>query len=240
MSNVPTRRPIAHGELCGHEWFRTGCLSCRAVSLRVEIEEATAESNQHGAAVDSYVVDLRYAGFSASGQKCLKAIAESEADIKKICDNAGQDSLQAAFELDAAEREAEGWQMLQRLTDVEGTDVRLYFDVEDTTKERQPFQRLDRTNIPATPDSLIREGLGFQMFLNYAKRSTRLPKDALGQEPGGAVMSLGRAIRMFPPEESTALSIAKSEANIERDLASDMANVSITAPEDAPSEAPPG
>ncbi|KAK1070153.1 hypothetical protein LTR12_017537 [Friedmanniomyces endolithicus] len=162
------------------------------------------------------------------------------ADIKKICDNAEQDSLQAAFELDAAEREAEGWQMLQRTTGVKGTDVRVYFDTEDTTAERQPFQGLNRTSIPATPDSLISEGLGFQMFLNYAKDSTRLPKDALGQEPGGAVMSLGRAIRMFPLEEFTVLSVAKSEAEVERDLPSDMANVSITAPEDTPSVAPPG
>ncbi|KAK1070152.1 hypothetical protein LTR74_004304 [Friedmanniomyces endolithicus] len=66
---MPTRTLIAQGELCGREWFRTGCLSCRA---------AIAESNQHGAAADSYVVDLQNDGSSASYQESLRAIAESE------------------------------------------------------------------------------------------------------------------------------------------------------------------
>ncbi|KAK0278150.1 hypothetical protein LTR35_009473 [Friedmanniomyces endolithicus] len=242
---------IDRRELCGHAFSRTCCLACRAENWSADISEATAESSQHGAAAYSRTVELQNGKLRISEQRRLKAIEESEAqkrdvwahcsallqtelvstmaDIKKICDDTEKDSLQAAFEADAAEREEEIWRILQRrLAAVEEEDVRIYHDTEDPAQtERQPFRGLDPTSIPATPDVLITEGLGLQTILKYSKGSTWLPKDAVGPEFGHAVVGVGRALCRFSEE----LPIAESATDAERNIANQIANICITAPE---------
>ena len=68
---------------------------------------------------------------------------------------------------------------------------------------------LDRSNIPATPDNLISDDAGSQLFLEAGKNSQRLPKDAVDKDTGPAIMSYGRALENFgvpdgPGSEPTA------------------------------------
>lgn len=58
----------------------------------------------------------------------------------------------------------------------------------------QPFRGLDRSKIPATPDCLIKEGPGLEIFL----RTGSMPTKALGGEDGPAMMSYGRALTEIP------------------------------------------
>ncbi|GAB1726910.1 hypothetical protein NU195Hw_g2829t1 [Hortaea werneckii] len=96
------------------------------------------------------------------------------------------------------------------------------------------FEGLDRSKIPSTPDSLISEGDGLQLFLMAARTmgpriddaaTPRLPTTAVGEHPKPSFMSTGRAFRMFgPPEdpgedalpendELAALSVALQDRN---------------------------
>lgn len=74
--------------------------------------------------------------------------------------------------------------------------------VPENRSSRVGFTGLDRSKIPATPDCLISEGKGLEMFL-YAGRhlgqdgKPRLPTTEVGENFGPAFMSPGRAISMF-------------------------------------------
>ena len=110
------------------------------------------------------------------------------------------------------------------------------FKKEDPNRQLS-FKGLDRSNIPATPDVLVSDGIGLQMFLKAGRTSQRLPIHAVGQHTGPAIMSHGRAFEMFgepdgpgedPPQES--------EPSVEPSIEDSMAQCSTA---EAPTAATP-
>lgn len=64
------------------------------------------------------------------------------------------------------------------------------------------YKDLDRSNIPATPDCLVTDGVGLQIFLRHANTlDGRLPTQAIGETPGPAIMSYGAALAMFGTQD---------------------------------------
>ena len=70
---------------------------------------------------------------------------------------------------------------------------------DDPSLPHLPYAGFDRTRIPATPDILIKDGTGFLtgMFAGKDVKPKRTPLQALGDNPGPAYMSYGRALYVF-------------------------------------------
>ena len=99
------------------------------------------------------------------------------------------------------------------------------------------YRDLDRSTIPALPDTLITEGVGFGVFLKVGKTSQKLPKNAVGVNAGPALMSYGRALDMFgmpdgPGENPPDMSGSDAKASVE----DSMAQCVVTQPAPALSE----
>jgi hypothetical protein len=60
-----------------------------------------------------------------------------------------------------------------------------------------PFKGFDRSNIPATTDTLVNDGIGLQVFLKAGKASQKLPNQSMGDRTDPSIMSYGRALEMF-------------------------------------------
>jgi hypothetical protein len=105
--------------------------------------------------------------------------------------------LASAFERDAAARELEkeaAWREdAASMEEMSG----LKFKTE-TAYRASSYKGLDRTNVLATPDSLIESPAGLAIFLRHARnRDPPHPMSALGRLPGPAIVSYGRACAMF-------------------------------------------
>lgn len=97
-----------------------------------------------------------------------------------------------------------------------------------------PYTGLDRSKIPATQDSLIFEPAGLEGTLYGSRKlgpdnTQRLPTVAVGENPGEAFMSTGRAYAMFgSPEDPGEDPVTEEDAVTE--LSSDMRQTSISPP----------
>lgn len=114
-----------------------------------------------------------------------------------------EDKRAALFELRALEKQDEVKSILREQVPTENTPWWTYFVEADAANPKQLVREpLDRSSVPATPDVLVGNGLGLQAFLSLGKGKAlghRNPARMPGQGPetGPAVMSMGRAIKMF-------------------------------------------
>ena len=104
----------------------------------------------------------------------------------------------AQARLDGFER---NWRaIVMDFTDKNSKDASELFRRADPTRELS-FQALDRSEVPATPDYLVNDGHGFEVFLRHGfekGQKQRLPLHAVGDKPDGeAIMSYGSALSMF-------------------------------------------
>ncbi|KAG8624241.1 hypothetical protein KVT40_007308 [Elsinoe batatas] len=77
-------------------------------------------------------------------------------------------------------------------------DVGVRFQPE--TRAPGVFTGLDRSCIPSTPDSLVRDPAGFQLLLQAARLRKKFPPTkGLGPEGGPAIMAFGSALAKFGP-----------------------------------------
>ncbi|KAK4900347.1 hypothetical protein LTR27_002572 [Elasticomyces elasticus] len=243
---MPSKYSTDCAKLCRHPRSRTGCSACCAHDLRADIHEAESDRSQRQATIDGCIQDmkrpaakkkeLRAKQASATEQRLaleqrlvsLKAVLASvETTVKGICAKHEPDKLEAAFAQETAAGEQELWSVLQQGSAGDETkDARIRFkDAEHLTG--QPFQGLDRSTIPATPDSLLSETLGFQMYMRIGKSLGRSPDIAVGQKEDVAIMAHGRANIMFGTLKPPLQEEAKSEPSEEHNLEDDMARIRI-------------
>ncbi len=104
--------------------------------------------------------------------------------------------LSRRLEDDAIEREDELRQIWRSAVGAGSVDDFLTFEEEDPDCKIS-FKDLDRSNVEATPDNLVSDGFGFEVFLKAGKNQRRLPSHAVGDKLGPAIMSYGRALEMF-------------------------------------------
>lgn len=107
-------------------------------------------------------------------------------------------------------------QLKQMWRDAFGTDM---IDLQPASPNNvAQNQTLDMSKIPATADMLVTEGVGLQVFLRNTKNSEHAsPMQAVGRTAGPAMMSYGRALRMFDtPDASNIPNETKkgSDANV--------------------------
>ncbi|TGO09022.1 hypothetical protein BTUL_0182g00090 [Botrytis tulipae] len=121
-----------------------------------------------------------------------------ENDVEHYC-NTFKDpiDISTAFEMKAVQLEEAIEQIWRNAARNEKNSDFISFSREDPANQAS-FAGLSRTTIPATPDSLVRDGIGLEVFLRNAKdMKERRPDLALGEEPGPAIMSYGAALDMF-------------------------------------------
>ncbi|KAL9106820.1 MAG: hypothetical protein Q9227_008242, partial [Pyrenula ochraceoflavens] len=129
-----------------------------------------------------------------------EAWAERSQTLRAVVKNAechDPDDLVHQFEADAEMVEMNSWAIWDggKTPDENGNYVS--FKQEDPAC-KLPFKSLDRSNIPATPDALVNDGVGLEVFLKHARdKEHKYPTHALGQQDGPAIMSYGSAIDMF-------------------------------------------
>jgi hypothetical protein len=140
----------------------------------------------------------------------LKAIKEKYA-------GAG-DKRRALFELRAGEKETEAKTILRQQAPAENMDWWIDFVEADPNSKKQTEEPIDPSNILATPDVLLDDGVGLQAYLVLGKgkvaghrNPSRMP--GRGPETGPALMSLGRAMQTFgdlspQPETETITGVA--------------------------------
>ena len=119
------------------------------------------------------------------------------------------------------------------------------FQPESPAREER-HESADRSRIPATPDCLVRDGAGLQVFLNHIKNEPRRPTDTVGERADPAFMSYGRALAMFGPPKGPGDNKPKpkegeaigegSEAVAKADLETKMDECSITGREEPKTE----
>ncbi|KAJ4301892.1 hypothetical protein N0V90_003988 [Kalmusia sp. IMI 367209] len=123
-------------------------------------------------------------------------VASVEAQVKDVCDCTDPNALSEAFEYNATEREDELRQIWRNAAKSEVDDGFVLFCPEDPTCELS-FKGIDRSNIPATADTLVSDGIGLQVFLKAGKATQRLPNKSVGERTDPSIMSYGRALEMF-------------------------------------------
>lgn len=125
----------------------------------------------------------------------------------------GTAELAQVFEADALER-AFSMELIWQASARHEHEAALVKFVPEDPACNVSFTGLDRSNIQASPDWIVNDGVGFSVFLKSTK-AERQPSQGLGPQPGPATMSYGRAISEFglpePPEagpssESSAVS----------------------------------
>lgn len=114
-------------------------------------------------------------------------------------------ALSEAFDNDAAESEDALRQLWRSNEGAIGQDFVEMFCREDRTRQLSSAAR-DPSTIPAPPDSLINDGLGFQVFLQAGRGLGRSPKDAVGEQTGPATIAYGRLGGLLEGSEPSAAS----------------------------------
>ncbi|KAL6706508.1 hypothetical protein ACN47E_005447 [Coniothyrium glycines] len=215
---MPSQFAIDPRALCQHADYRVGCLSCSADDMRSELEEAVTEFSERGRSMRAYQALLadpavdgsEREGFTAKLEKVTKQcaawdercqvlkkmVASVEAQVKDVCDRTDPNALSEAFEDIATERENELRQIWRSAAKSKVDDGFVLFCQEDPTCELS-FKGLDRSNIPATADTLVSDGVGLQVFLKAGRASQRLPIKSVGDQIEPSIMSHGRALEMF-------------------------------------------
>jgi hypothetical protein len=112
------------------------------------------------------------------------------------------DKCLALFELRAQNKEDEAKTILRQEAPAENMDWWLNFVEADPNSKKQTDEPIDPSNILATPDVLLNEGVGLQAYLVLGKgkvaghrNPSRMP--GRGPETGPALMSLGRSMHTF-------------------------------------------
>lgn len=140
------------------------------------------------------------------------------------------EDLRAALVSDAEELEDEmlrEWQ--ESASTMEGEEAGfLQFMPLDPGRDRT-FKGLDHATVPATPDMLITEGRGLQIFTKASKGTNKTIVGALGKDTGGAVMSFGRAVEMLGLPEGPGKDYDRESAST-TEPGTDMSNVESLGP----------
>jgi hypothetical protein len=154
-----------------------------------------------------------------------KHALEREEELLQICQNAklipgGHDN---------ETREDDGEKMPEDDSD---RKIEAFIFVDEIKVDNQTVKKcLDRASVPATPDCLVKDGIGLQAFLRSGKEvGNRQPRHAIGERAAApAIMSYGRAVSMFgqPTWE---------DPSDEPEDTSDEPGDSSDEPEDAPTE----
>ncbi|CAN9337547.1 unnamed protein product [Alternaria alternata] len=125
----------------------------------------------------------------------------------------GTAELAQAFEADALER-AFSMELIWQASARHEHEAALVKFVQEDPACNVSFTGLDRSNIQASPDWIVDDGVGFSVF-GKSTKAGRQPSRGLGPQPGPATMSYGRAISNFglpeppgagPSSESSAVS----------------------------------
>lgn len=117
----------------------------------------------------------------------------------------------------------------------------------ETANHPGSFKGLERSKIEATPDCLVKDGIGLQVFLKGGKITDddgkvvrhRLPTQAIGDQAGRAFMSYGAAIDMFGLPDAPGGdpdSDDEADADAEASLQDSMARCGIKEPEEPATE----
>ncbi|KAI6800539.1 hypothetical protein KC361_g2354 [Hortaea werneckii] len=240
--------------LCAHAQFVYGCVACEYVDIAESQIEDVAEQRKWKEAVKQAEERLGFEGLSnAQKQQYTNALDTAREYLQTCEDNlegllAKAESLLAEVEAVCNKHPQESWQQaFQDLVESKAEELyapfRRAFPDDDQAGKFVPeghsaqraFEGLDRSKIPATPDSLISEGVGLETYLFAARNlgprvegvaTPRLPTTAVGEKFTPTFMSTGRAIKMFglpedpgddePPkiDEMAALSVALKDCDL--------------------------
>ncbi|KAL8977581.1 MAG: hypothetical protein Q9177_006605 [Variospora cf. flavescens] len=174
----------------------------------------------------------QYTDWEKRSQVLQEIVTSAESRVQDVCAlETDPNMLPDAFEDDAIEREEELQQISRNAARTKSVDGFLVFDKEDPNCKLS-FKDLDRSNIEATPDDLVRQGLGLQLFLKAGRVPQRLPIHAVGDKTGPAIMDYGPALKMFGvPEGPGSNPGQKSEPSAEPSIEDSVEQCSVA---DAP------
>ncbi|KAH0359770.1 hypothetical protein KCU65_g9778, partial [Aureobasidium melanogenum] len=218
---MPSPYSTERSELCRHDSFRVGCVSCKQHGVRGRFAESEAKLAKVDDSLRTLPSRISKAATDEERQILEKDKQKAKARHDRLLvpnPRTEPHMLAEAFEKDAAAREIE----MNKVLDKGLGKERVKFETADPELEmeyatpKSSFKGPDLTNIPATPDYPLDDPVGLAVFL----RSTngKNPMSAMGPESGPAVMSYGRALAMFGPPETHTESTPKTEREFrERD-----------------------
>ncbi|KAF1840870.1 uncharacterized protein K460DRAFT_359420 [Cucurbitaria berberidis CBS 394.84] len=198
---MPSPFSIDRRALCQHADYRAVTESSnRRVSMRA-YQALLVDTAVRGSDRECFIAKLervtkQCAAWDERCQVLKEMVASVEAQVKDVCNRTDPNALSEAFEYNATEREDELRQIWRKAAKSEVDGGFVLFCSEDPTCELS-FKDIDRSNIPATADTLVSDGIGLQVFLKAGKDSQRLPNTSVGDRTGPSIMSYGRAIEMF-------------------------------------------
>ncbi|KAH0378439.1 hypothetical protein KCU92_g8717, partial [Aureobasidium melanogenum] len=227
---MPSPYSTKRSELCRHDSWRVGCVSCKqddigeaCAELEVEIamtnedlcalppsiSQAPTEEERQKLEKEEEKVKARHHSLLDSLSGLRTMMDKVAADVRAICAKTEPHMLAEVFEKDAAARELEMDDKFRKMFGRDppksiAADPELEREIESSAST---FKGLDLTNIPATPDILLDSPAGLEIVLRKGKN----PMLAMGPNPGPAIMSYGRALAMFGPPESHTESTPKTE-----------------------------
>ncbi|KAK3676266.1 hypothetical protein LTR78_004016 [Recurvomyces mirabilis] len=206
---------------CKHETSRRSCLACAAHNTRLDFIEAVTERDKRSGLVQGYEGQLKDPELPLKERKKFEERLEKarkehvawsdrhdglEVDVvaadklvQAICDENAPEDLAEAFEARAIERVEELrniWSLVNPTGEKEEESEPYEFVSADPALKLD-FNQLDRSSIPATVDTLVTDGPGFEMFLRLGRKNKRLPSKTVGDHDGPAIMSYGAAYDMF-------------------------------------------
>jgi hypothetical protein len=100
--------------------------------------------------------------------------------------------------------------------------------VEEDPNIELSLKNLDHSSIPATPDHLVSNGIGLQIFLRAGRNLQKLPHQTVGEQTGPAVMSCGAAIAMFGLPDAPGKDWRQKNEPSADSLAGKMAQMKVT------------